>query len=282
VNVLTVDLEEWFHILDNDSTRTEDEWVRFESRFEENAIRVVRILQKKGVHATFFVLGWIARKYPDIIKEISSLGYEIGSHSDMHQLVYKQSEKDFARDLANSIESIERITGKRVRCYRAPGFSITADSKWVFPILASNGIEIDCSIFPARRAHGGYKEFEHAKPVILCGDGYEIKELPISIRNILKLPIAYSGGGYFRLLPYKAIASLMGQDDYNMMYFHPRDFDNNQPIIKDLSLIRRFKSYYGLRGAYRKFERLLDSFDFVDVGQFVNETNWNDVERIHL
>lgn len=282
MNVLTVDLEEWFHILDNDSTRTEDEWVRFESRFEENAIRVVRILQKKGVHATFFVLGWIARKYPDIIKEISSLGYEIGSHSDMHQLVYKQSEKDFARDLANSIESIERITGKRVRCYRAPGFSITADSKWVFPILASNGIEIDCSIFPARRAHGGYKEFEHAKPVILCGDGYEIKELPISIRNILKLPIAYSGGGYFRLLPYKAIASLMGQDDYNMMYFHPRDFDNNQPIIKDLSLIRRFKSYYGLRGAYRKFERLLDSFDFVDVGQFVNETNWNDVERIHL
>lgn len=282
MRILTFDIEEWFHILDNESTRTHREWSQYESRIESNVERVLELLLKKKKKATFFCLGWIAEKYPNIIKKIDTLGYKVASHSYSHQLVYEQSEKEFRDDLSRSVKILEDLTGKKVRAYRAPGFSLRFWSGWFFDALADNGIEIDCSIFPARRAHGGFKDFYWSRPVLIVQNGIQIKEFPINTYRLFGNRIIFSGGGYFRLLPYCIIKRLTDRSDYVMTYFHPRDFDKAQPVIKELSLFRRFKSYYGLSSAMSKLEALLDHFDFVDLDEADKEINWNLCRKINL
>lgn len=282
MNILTFDIEEWFHILDNNSTRTEKEWDRYEDSLHQNMDRIFELLQRKNQKATFFCLGWVARKYPDIIKKIDSLGYEIGTHSDMHQLAYEQSKEEFAKDLDLSIKSIKDITGKKVRAYRAPGFSIKDENKWVFEILLDRDIEVDCSIFPTKRAHGGFENFGVAEPAIVNINGLKIKEFPINLYKIGNKNIIFSGGGYFRFLPYWSIKNFMKKSDYVMTYFHPRDFNPGQPMIKELSLIRKFKSYYGLKTAFAKLEKLIDDFEFIDLRTADQEINWDNTKIVNL
>jgi polysaccharide deacetylase family protein (PEP-CTERM system associated) len=280
MNILTFDIEEWFHIMDNDSTRTEAQWVRYERRLDANMERIFELLERKQQKATFFCLGWIAREYPHIIRRIHEQGYEIASHSDMHQLAYEQSRDEFAEDLKRSISSIEEITGEKVRAYRVPGFSFTKENKWVFEILAKNGIEIDCSIFPATRSHGGCTSFGHAEPAWIEMDGIKIKEFPINLYKVLHKNIIFAGGGYFRFFPYLAIKYMMKRSNYVMTYFHPRDFDPNQPIIKELNAIRRFKSYCGLNSSFEKLERFIDDFEFIDLQSAEKKVDWNQVKTI--
>lgn len=282
MNILTFDIEEWFHILDNKSTQTEAEWSSFESRIHQNMEILYRILDENNVKATFFCLGWIAEKYPEVIKEISHRGYEIGSHTRMHQLVYSQSPRQFKEDVEHSIHSLEDLTGKKVKYFRAPGFSITEETKWAFEVLVELGIEIDCSIFPAARAHGGFPSYGTPKPSVLEYNGISIKELPINYSNLLSKSFIFSGGGYFRILPYKLIKKWTKQSDYVMTYFHPRDFDRDQPVIKDLSFFRKFKSYVGINKAEFKLEKWLNDFEFIDVHAANNQINWDEVVRVQL
>lgn len=282
MKILTFDVEDWFHILDFSKTETEKEWIRYESRLRSNMEKIFDLLVNTGQKAAFFVLGWIARKYPDIIREISELGYEIGTHSDMHQLVYKQNKSEFRKDLERSVKSIEDIIGKKVRTYRAPGFSIKAVSKWAFEELIRVGIEIDCSIFPAKRGHGGFENFGTARPVIIEADGMKIKEFPINVFSFLGLNVVFSGGGYFRIFPYWAIKKMMSKSGYVMTYFHPRDFDPSQPFLKELPFVRKFKSYYGIRGAYKKLQKLLKDFAFIDLQEADKAIDWEKVEIIKL
>lgn len=282
MNILTFDIEEWFHILDNDSTKLEDSWSSYENRLESNMDRIFKLLDKKNQKATFFVLGWVAKKHPHIVKKIHDLGYEIASHSDSHQLAYEQSRKEFSTDLEFSIKRIEDLIGVKVNIYRAPGFSIKEENKWAFEELVNQGIEIDCSIFPIKRSHGGFKSFGTGKPTIINYEGYSLKELPMNYGSLLGINFVFSGGGYFRLFPYKFIKKLMFNSDYVMTYFHPRDFDAEQPIIKDLSLTRKFKSYYGLNNTYSKLENIIDDFNFVDIASANNLINWNCVDHIKI
>lgn len=282
MNILTFDIEEWFHLLDNRSTQTEKEWSTFESRIHQNMDRIYQILSKNDVKATFFCVGWIAEKYPEVIKEIVNRGYEIGSHTRMHQLVYSQNQKEFKADIEHSIKTLEDLSGTKVKYFRAPGFSITEETKWAFETLVELGIEIDCSIFPAARAHGGFSSYGSSKPSIIEYNGISIKELPINYSSVLSKPVIFSGGGYFRALPYPLIKKWTKQSDYVMTYFHPRDFDAGQPVIKDLSRSRKFKSYIGLKGAEKKLNNWLKDFDFVDIETANNAINWNDVPRFKL
>ena len=125
MKILTFDIEEWFHILDNKSTKTETNWNRYEERINQNMDKIFQFLKINNLKATFFVVGWIAEKYPQIVKKIDSLNFEIGSHTYYHQLMYEQSRKEISEDLIKSIDIIEQITGKKVQYFRAPGFSIT-------------------------------------------------------------------------------------------------------------------------------------------------------------
>lgn len=282
MNILTFDIEEWFHILGHSSTKHERSWGKYESRIRQNMDRIFQILEDTNSKATFFCLGWVAKKYPDVVKRIHENGYEIGTHSHLHQLAYEQTPEEFEEDLTMSIGMIENVTGEKVKLYRAPGFSLKNSNRWVFDTLIKNGIEIDCSVFPAKRSHGGYDKFGSSTPCLVQANGSFIKEFPISTFSTINQTLIYSGGGYFRFMPYKLIRLLMKKNSYNMTYFHPRDFDPEQPIIKDLSLIRKFKSYYGLEYAEEKLKKLLFEFPFTDIRSANNSIDWGNCDIIKI
>ena len=274
MKILTFDIEDWFHLLDVKSTATDAEWCNFEPRIHGNVERLLEMTVRHNHKATFFCLGWVAEQYPEIIRSIDSLGFEVASHSHMHQLVYQQTQQQFREDLRRSIFVLEDITGKKIKTYRAPGFSFIKANPWAFEALIEIGIERDSSIFPAARGHGGYEDFGRAQPAILDCAGGTLKEFPISLGRLLGKDIVFSGGGYFRLLPYQIIQHLTNQTDYLMTYFHPRDFDAGQPVL-DLPLHRRFKSYVGLKGSYAKFDRWLSENSFIDIDTADKLVNWD-------
>ena len=282
MKILTFDIEEWFHILDNKETKSISEWSKFDSRIGLGMDLIYDILEKTEKSATFFVVGWMAEKYPDIIKGISSRGFEIGSHSNLHQLAYQQDRLTFYNDVENSIKTIEDCIGKKVTAFRAPGFSITEKNKWAFEVLHELGITKDSSVFPASRAHGGLPSYKSAIPSIIQYNGIKLKEFPINTHKVLGKPFIFSGGGYFRLLPYKIIKNWTDQSNYIMTYFHPRDFDIEQPLIPGLSPARRFRSYVGIKKCKPKLEKWLNNFDFIDLNQADRSINWSQVPVIKL
>jgi polysaccharide deacetylase family protein (PEP-CTERM system associated) len=282
MKILTFDIEAWFHILDNSSTKTEMEWSNYESRIHKNMERVFSVLDETNSKATFFVLGWIAEKYPEIVREICEKGYEIGSHTTSHQLVYEQTKDEFYQDVNRSIKTLEDISGQKVRMFRAPGFSITEKNKWAFEVLFNLGIEIDSSVFPAARAHGGMPSYGASEPSILQYNGVELKEFPINVHSVLGKDVIFSGGGYFRVFPYSLIKKWTKKDNYVMSYIHPRDMDPNQPMIKNLTLSRKFKSYVGLKNAEEKLKKWLTDYDFIDLSTANLKIDWNLVNRIKL
>lgn len=282
MNILTFDIEEWFHLLDNDSTRSEEQWKGFEVRIYENMERLFRILEETDTKATFFVIGWIAKTYPDIVRQIAAK-YQVGSHTMNHQLVWQQSEKAFREDVSSSIKLLEDITGRKVDTFRAPGFSIRESEGWAFEILAELGVTTDCSVFPAHHAHGGMPTYPGKEPAIIQCGGYEIKEFPVTFKTWGGKHIIFSGGGYFRLFPYSLIKRWTEESsDYLLSYIHPRDLDPGQPMIKELSLPRRFKSYVGLRGAERKLRQWLTGFKFMDIETASDLIDWGNVPKITL
>jgi polysaccharide deacetylase family protein (PEP-CTERM system associated) len=282
MNILTFDVEEWFHILDHESTRAVAGWSGYESRIRRNMDRIVGALQQRNQKATFFCLGWIAQQYPEVIRDLVSAGYEIGSHGFSHQLVYEQTKDDFQKDLDLSIKVFEDIAGEKIRYYRAPGFSIREDSSWAFEILALRGIEVDCSVFPAPRAHGGFPSYRAPVPSILKSGDIRLKELPISYVTIAGKPLIFSGGGYFRIFPYRLIKGWTGGSNYVMSYLHPRDFDADQPWIPGLPPARLFKSYVGLAGALGKLQQWMDEFTFVDIKTALELIDWRNVPVVDV
>lgn len=282
MNILTFDIEEWFHILDNNSTKTESDWNNYSARLPKNMDRIFSLLEKYDQSATFFVVGWIAEKYPEVIKRIDSLGFEIGSHTHMHQLMYEQNQNEVSEDLKKSIQTIEDITGKKVTAFRAPGFSITENNKWVFEILSENGITHDCSVFPASRAHGGMPKYKKSLPSKLIINGKVLKEFPINTTSFFSKKWIFSGGGYFRLTPYYLIKKWSKDSKYIMTYFHPRDFDPDQPMIESLSVTRKFKSYVGLKSCMQKLEKWVSDFNFIDLRSADKLVDWTNVASIEL
>jgi len=280
--ILTFDIEEWFHLLDNASTKNEESWRRYEVRIHENTDRILQLLIDKKQSASFFCLGWIAEKYPEIIRKISQCGFEICSHTHMHQLSYEQTPLEFKNDVERSIKVLEDLTGQKVTTFRAPGFSISESNKNYLKLLTELGIENDCSIFPVNRAHGGYSSFGCAEPCIIDYEGKEIKEFPLNYYEIAGRKIVFSGGGYFRFIPYFLLKYFMKKSDYVMAYFHPRDFDIDQPIIQELSPLRKFKSYYGLGNAFDKLNSLITDYKFIDLHEAVYKIDWSKVKRISL
>ena len=283
MNILTFDIEEWFHLLDHPSTRSEKQWAKFESRIEENLDRILLMLSDNDAKATFFCLGWIAENYPKIIKKIADSGYEIACQSSRHQLAYDQSKSEFRKDLIKAKRDIEDASGVDVKCYRIPGFSLIDDNLWALEILSEEGFAVDCSVFPAARGHGGLPSFKNEGPTLIeLSNSKSLKELPLNTISFLGNRLVFSGGGYFRLFPYPILKNFFQKSDYVMTYFHPRDFDPDQPVIRDLSPFRKFKSYYGLNNAENKLRRLMKDFDFIDVKTAVKKIDWNETPRIKI
>lgn len=279
INILTFDIEEWYHF---DFFCTEDKWLSQERRIDLYLPKVLDELDKHNTKATFFCLGWIARNYPEILKKIQKRGHEFGCHSDKHFFVREMTPKAFDKDLKDSLASIEDAIGEKVTSFRAPSFSISEDSVWAFEVLANNGITSDCSIFPTNRNFGGFPSYGDANPALIKYKNIEMKEFPISMGNFWGKQMVFGGGGYFRLFPYNMIKQQMQKLDYNMTYLHMRDFDYEQPRMNHLSAPRKFKSYYGIKGAYPKFLKMLNDFEWISLGQALERIDFSKTKQINL
>ena len=282
MNILTFDVEEWFHLLDFDATRGEEQWGQYEVRIYENVERILNLLEETNTKATFFIIGWVAKTYPDLVRRIAEK-YEIGSHTMTHQLVWQQSPQEFRQDVEASVKLLEDITGQKVTCFRAPGFSIRESEKYAFEVLHELGITTDCSVFPAAHAHGGMPSYTEQVPSLIKYNGVQIEEFPVTFKDIAGKHLIYSGGGYFRLFPYPLIKKWSKeQEKYLMSYIHPRDLDGGQPVLEGLPLTRKFKSYVGVKGAEKKLRQYLTDFDFMDIRTARKQIDWSKVPVVKL
>ena len=277
MRILTFDIEDWFHFLEHNSTRTETQWKDYESRVRQNTLNILQFLEKHQQKATFFVIGWIAKKNPGLVKEISGAGHEIGLHSYGHQLIWQQTPEEFRQDLLRNIGILEDQLGYKIDKYRAPGFSVKLKNLWAFDVMAEVGITTDASIFPAARAHGGMPSFLYNSPCIIQHNGVSIKEFPMNYTRIAGVRTIFSGGGYFRFWPYSMIKHHTEKSGYVMSYFHPRDFDTKQPLLSDLGPYRRFRAYYGIHSSQHKLEEWIREFSFNDLQTADASINWGNM-----
>ena len=280
MNILTFDIEDWYNC---DFDSNDFDWDKFEVRIYSGVDKILEALSEKNIKATFFCLGWLAKNHPNVIKKIHDNGHHIGSHSYQHQLITRFDKKEFKLDTERAQKHIEDIIGEKVNAYRAPGFSITRSNLWAFDILSELDYEFDCSIFPSKHDYGGFENFRESEPVILkLNNGKTIKEFPMSIKKIFGNNIVFSGGGFFRFYPYMVIKNLSIKSTYLMTYFHPRDFDFEQPVIKSLPFFRKYKSYVGLKKSFNKFNQYLDDFEFIDILTANDKINWENAKEIKV
>lgn len=280
MNILTFDIEDWYNC---DFISRDYNWDKHEVRIYQGVDRILDELKKRHLKGTFFCLGWIAEKHPDVIRAIHRQGHHIGCHSYQHELSFRFSEEDFKEDTLKAKHLIENLTGEEVNAFRAPGFSITKHNAWALKSLAEMGFEYDCSILPASHDYGGMVGYGESTPkIIKVGEGKTIKEFPINIQTVGGKPLVFSGGGFFRLFPYWLIHHWGQKSNYMMAYFHPRDFDTGQPVIKSLPVMRRFKSYVGIKGAFAKFQKLLDAYEFYNVEEANRIINWDQMPEIEI
>lgn len=266
VNIFTVDLEDWYCSRALEAAIPRSQWSACESRVRIGTTILLTLLERYHVEATFFVLGYIANREPELVAEIAARGHDIATHGYDHRHLAEGTSSAFTEDLDRSIAAIEGVTGKPVRGYRAPMFSITSNTEdWALPILKSRGILYDSSIVPAW-GHPEYgmprvptSPFRHANGVL---------EIPISVAKFAGVRIPATGGGYFRHLPYAVSRRLMRRCNRDgqpvVFYIHPWELDRDQPRIP-LPLLRHLRHYHGIDYLESKLESLLKEFSFTSM-----------------
>ena len=260
-SIFSVDVEDWFHLLDDPSVPAIDRWAGLPSCVERNFSRLLDIFSEENVHVTCFFLGWVAERFPHLVKEAAARGHEVASHGYGHRLVYEQSRDEFYADVHRARRLLEDISGVEVLGYRAPGFSTTHDTPWFFDALTEAGYQYDSSVFPAERGHGGMPQGRREPHRI--GDNGALLEIPITVADLLGKPMCFFGGGYLRLFPYWLIHRMAQQVTNEgrpvVFYIHPREIDPGHPRLP-MSRKRRFKSYVNLASTESKVRRVLEDF----------------------
>jgi polysaccharide deacetylase family protein (PEP-CTERM system associated) len=263
--VMSVDVEDWFHIPSGlDNILPFDQWDHTVQRVQHVLPKILDIFEQNHVTATFFFLGWIAEKYPILVKETLRRGHEVATHGYAHKLIYNQRPDEFEKDIFKAKSILENIIGKCIIGYRAPGFSITPDTEWAFDILAKHGIKYDSSIYPGKRFYGHYDRFKK-EPIIVKTAFTEIIEFPQSIVDFGVFKLSCFGGGYFRLFPksfFFMMARIIERSDRPLiLYIHPRDIDTNQPKIP-FSFLKKTRHYINISKTEQKLSDITSLFDF--------------------
>lgn len=264
LNALTFDVEDWFHGFDLRPSA----WSHCEPRLSVGLGRVLDILDACRVKATFFILGALIEGWQSLLGRIADAGHEVASHGYHHTPVYRLSPAGFVRELRQGLTALQNITDRPITSYRAPFFSITADSLWAFPIMAEAGIALDSSIVPAHNPRYGIPEanrFPYRIP--MDHKTATLLEYPISTMTMGRFALPFSGGFYARFLPYPLIRrtarqiNALGQPV--IFYFHPWEFDVEQPRVDNgVPWLYRFTHYYRLTSTQHKLEALLSEFRF--------------------
>jgi polysaccharide deacetylase family protein (PEP-CTERM system associated) len=275
--LMSVDVEEWFHIPTGlDNFLPFNEWDTAQQRIQYVLPRILDLFEKNKVRATFFFLGWIAEKHPDLVKETIRHGQDIGTHGYAHKLIFNQTPGEFRSDICKSLSVLENLTGKKVIGYRAPGFSITPDTEWAFEILAEQGIKYDSSIFPGKRFYGFYENFEKAPTIVDTGYG-EIVEFPQSLIDFSFIKLSCFGGGYFRLFPksiFLKMANVLEKTGQPLVfYIHPRDIDTNQPQIR-FPFLKKVRHYINISKTEQKLDEITRHFDFKSFEMMISDVSF--------
>jgi polysaccharide deacetylase family protein (PEP-CTERM system associated) len=270
-DVITIDVEDWFHIMEVKGTPGLSEWEHIPSRIENNFLELLRILENAKVKSTCFALGWVADRFPRLLREACRHGHEIASHGYGHQPVHTLSPAQFREDIRRAKAAIEDATGEPVTGYRAPGFSITRKTSWAFGEIVAAGYAYDSSIFPGTHGHGGIPGAPRRPHVIQTEHG-DLVEFPNTMVDTPLGPLTFFGGGYLRLFP-MPLVSLMARRVRRsgrgvMWYLHPREIDPHHPRI-EMSAARRFRSYVGLKGVHAKLTRVLSASQFATLNELV-------------
>lgn len=270
-NALTVDVEDYFHVSAFSKHIDRNDWDRFSCRVEANTRVLLEMFGQAGVRSTFFVLGWVAERYPDLVREIAAAGHEVACHGYSHELVYRQTPAVFRDESRRSKEILEDIVQRPVRGYRAASYSIVAESTWALDTLAELGFEYDSSIFPVHHDRYGMPDAKREPHVLRTPAGHSLVEFPLSTFEIGSYRLPISGGGYFRLFPYGftryALQRINAKDQLPFIfYLHPWEIDPQQPRIK-ASLLSRFRHYQNLGRCQQRLTRLLRDFAFDTVEQ---------------
>jgi polysaccharide deacetylase family protein (PEP-CTERM system associated) len=276
VNALTVDVEDYFHVQAFADVILPHQWNRYPMRVENNTRRLLDMFGRRGIRATFFVLGWVAERCPELIREISKAGHEIGCHGYNHQMIGRGDQQVFRDDIRRAKSVIEQLIGGAVKCYRAPSYSVTLRTLWALDILRDAGFELDSSIFPVRHDNYGIPDAPRFPHYRALSDGQSIVEFPPSTLSAYGANFPISGGGYFRLLPYGVTAWAIRRINEKeaqpaMFYLHPWEIDPDQPRIA-ASWRSRFRHYQNLRSTEEKLARLLDDFSWAPVSDVIATT----------
>jgi polysaccharide deacetylase family protein (PEP-CTERM system associated) len=259
-NALSVDVEDWFQVGAFEGVISRDSWDTLPRRVEQNTDRVLDLFAQAGVKATFFTLGWVAQRHPELVRRIAEQGHEIASHGWDHRRVFTMTEPEFRDDLARARSALEDAGGQRVIGYRAPSFSIDSRTPWAHPVLAAQDYLYSSSVAPIAHDHYGWRASPRFawRPVA----GSALIELPVTTVELGSKRMAAGGGGFFRLLPYRfsswAIARVNNQDERPaVFYFHPWEVDPDQPRMASAPLRSRLRHYTNLSVMAPKLARLL-------------------------
>jgi polysaccharide deacetylase family protein (PEP-CTERM system associated) len=267
INALTVDVEDYYQVGVFQKGIERGEWPSFESRVERNTDELLDLFGRHGAKATFFCLGGIAERNPDLVRRIVGAGHELGSHGFDHQPVHEMTPESFREDVERTRKLLEDLSGAAVLGFRAPSFSITKKTLWALDALLDAGHAYDSSIFPIRRPDYGIPGSPRTPHVLTTPSGRSIPELPMTVATFLGRAIPVSGGGYFRMFPYAVtrwgLSKANREGRPAVFYMHPWEIDAGQPDLRHrTNALGAFRHYVGLRGAAAKLEKLLASFSF--------------------
>ena len=270
LNACTIDVEDYFQVSGFENVIDRSDWPKFESRVVESTHVVLEAMAGARVRGTFFILGCVAEKHPNLVREIHSAGHEIGSHGDEHRLIHAMGRERFRVDLRRSKERLQSILGVPIHAFRAPSFSITRDSLWALETLVEEGFRVDSSIFPIVHDRYGIPDAPIAPFRIHTPSG-DLTEFPPAVYPIFGLRLPVAGGGYFRLYPHRftlhAIRRLNRQGRPANLYLHPWEFDPEQPRLRGIPPISRWRHYVNLSGTRKKFAKLLRQVEFGTMGE---------------
>jgi polysaccharide deacetylase family protein (PEP-CTERM system associated) len=271
LNIISVDVEEYFHPSEVARFSPMDQWAGLPSKVEEPTRRILHLFAQHETRGTFFILGWVAERYPHLVREIAAGGHEIACHSYAHRLVYDLTPAEFAADTKRAVAAIEDACGLSPRAYRAPSYSIVTRSMWALEILIQCGFTHDSSIYPISHDRYGIPGFGSNARTLLTPSG-PILEVPIAAVKLSGNRVAPVGGGaYLRLLPYRYSAAGIRRLNYEeqqpaCIYLHPWEIDPGIPRLAQ-GWISRLRTYGGLGGMERKLQRLLGEFQFSTLGE---------------
>jgi polysaccharide deacetylase family protein (PEP-CTERM system associated) len=271
IHIFSVDVEDWFHLFDTNGFADPAVWPDLPTRVERNFNRLLDLFATYNVRTTCFFLGWIAERYPQLVKAAAAQGHEIASHGYFHRLVYQMTRAEFLQDALRARKLLEDTAGCRVLGYRAPGFSCTGRTPWFFEELARSGHSYDTSVFPARRFHGGMPGGKRSPYTVNTPFGI-VTEIPATVADAFGQVLSFFGGGYLRLFPMWLVRQMIGRVSSEgrpvVFYVHPREIDPEQPRLP-MNMLWSFKSYVNLATTEAKLRCILLEFRMTTFREFL-------------